>query len=307
MNQNSFPNLYIPGAAKSGTSTLHDLLQLHPKICMSSKKEPHYWVDTKYSSKDLNAREAYLQLFNLKDECTIKGESSTSYMVLPEFIDRIKNTNYSEVKFIFILRNPIDRLYSHYWYLKGLGDEHLDLKSAVQSDFDIEPTVYSRHKNGKYKHYYQFGRYGYWLDRFYSNFETSQIKIILFEDLVKNQLNTLNNCFKFLNLETLRDIPTVETNTTKLLKYPKLYSVLQDLNRGRSSLLKPLHPVVPSQVKRFLRSNVNTFILNKTSKSSYPPLTAKDRNYLKSLYINDVVYLKKVTGVNFNLWEDFNC
>jgi len=42
------PNLFVPGAAKSGTTSLHNLLNQHPEICMSSVKEPGYWKNEKF-------------------------------------------------------------------------------------------------------------------------------------------------------------------------------------------------------------------------------------------------------------------
>ena len=58
------PNLFIPGAAKSGTTSLHNLLNQHPEICMSSVKEPGYWKNEKF--KDLNCQVAFTNLFNEK-------------------------------------------------------------------------------------------------------------------------------------------------------------------------------------------------------------------------------------------------
>ena len=49
MKNKFYPNLFIPGAAKSGTTTLHELLDLHPDISMSSVKEPVFWNNKKLS------------------------------------------------------------------------------------------------------------------------------------------------------------------------------------------------------------------------------------------------------------------
>ena len=50
MKNKFYPNLFIPGAAKSGTTTLHELLDLHPDISMSSVKEPVFWNNKKFNS-----------------------------------------------------------------------------------------------------------------------------------------------------------------------------------------------------------------------------------------------------------------
>ena len=116
-----YPNLFIPGAAKSGTSTLHEILNYHPNISMSSVKEPFFWVNQNFLHYTQKNWDNYLSLFKEKKNATFRGESSTGYMLFPEFLDRIKILEVENLKLIFILRNPIDRIYSHYWYLKGGG------------------------------------------------------------------------------------------------------------------------------------------------------------------------------------------
>ena len=113
------PNLFIPGAAKSGTTSLHNLLDQHPEICMSSVKEPGYWKNEKFKDFKNIEKENYLNLF-MKSNHKIFGESTTAYMYYDSFINNI-NSNYKvSPKFIFILRNPIDRFNSHFWCIKGL-------------------------------------------------------------------------------------------------------------------------------------------------------------------------------------------
>ncbi|WP_299224832.1 sulfotransferase domain-containing protein [uncultured Psychroserpens sp.] len=302
-----YPNLFIPGAAKSGTSTFHELLDKHPEICMSSDKEPFYWVRDDFDVNSKLAKQDYLSLFDSTTNVTYKGESSTSYMLFPNFIERIKTYNPNELKFIFVLRNPVDRLYSHYWYIKGIGDEQLDLKDAVLNDKDIEPNIASHHKNGKYKHYYQYGLYGKWLSNFFNAFKKDQIKIIVFEDFKNDPLGVLNSCFNFLKLNSLDYIPNLHNNETIVLKYPKLYSGYQDLTKGRLKLIKPLNKFVPRKIKVFLKKDVSNIIVEKTKTiDKYPSLTLEERNWIKNLYTEDFELLKEVTQLDFKLWEDFN-
>ena len=60
------PDLFIPGAAKSGTTSLHDLLNAHPEISMSSTKEPGYWKNKKFSKFNINDLLKYKNLFDEK-------------------------------------------------------------------------------------------------------------------------------------------------------------------------------------------------------------------------------------------------
>ena len=191
------PNLFIPGAAKSGTSSLHLLLDFHPKICMSSIKEPHFWTKLDFDTYTEETHSNYAKLFNQKPDSIYFGESSTGYMVFPTFIKRIKEYYSNDPKFIFVLRNPVDRCYSHYWWLKGMGSEKLDLKSAFLKDLHIEPKPEVQLPEANYKCYYQYGLYSKWLKKFYENFDSKNIKIITHENLKVNRLKTLNECFEF--------------------------------------------------------------------------------------------------------------
>src|SRR5690606_31543640 len=147
------------------------------------------------------------------------GESSTGYFCFPDYINRIKAFYKESPKFIIILRNPIDRVYSHYWWLKGIGSENKGFREAVLEDFDIEPDVNNKLTEGNYKSYYQFGLYGKWMTKFINEFGLENIHIITTENLKTSPLETLNSCFNFLNLDFLDTIPEIKSNQTLILKY----------------------------------------------------------------------------------------
>ncbi|MDG5492651.1 sulfotransferase [Psychroserpens sp. SPM9] len=301
-----FPNLFIPGAAKSGTSTLHNLLHQHPDICMSTNKEPFYFVNEDFES-DLNLYDSkYHDLFtNLNTR--YKGESSTSYMLFPNFIENVKKHVDESAKFIFILRNPVDRIYSHYWYLKGIGSETKGFREAVLKDMDEEPNIHSRLPEGRFKHYYQYGLYAKWLAKFYDSFEKTQIKVVLFEDLKESPLDTLNQCLGFLELKKLETIENTDTNKTVVLKYPYIYKSIQHVVSGKSKLLKPIHKIIPENIKTHLRNNASEYVIKMTdSKKGYSKLSINDREWISQLYKDDYVLLKELVEIDFNKWTDFN-
>jgi hypothetical protein len=274
---------------------------------MSSVKEPFFWVNIDFDNYSESDKTNYISLFESTPDTKYKGESSTSYMLFPNFIERIKHHSPNNLKFIFILRNPIDRLYSHYWYIKGLGDEKLELNEAVEKDKNEEPLITSHHKNGRYKHFFQYGLYGKWLTKFYNAFDENQIKIIIFEEFKEEPLETLNSCFDFLGLDALESIPELHSNETVILKYPKLYSGFQDLTKGRVKLIKPLNKFVPKPFKTFLKKEVSNMIVETTKTTKkYPELTPKERRWIKSMYLNDFEHLKTVTQMDFTQWKDFN-
>lgn len=306
---NIYPNLFIPGAAKSGTSSLHKLLNVHPKICMSSEKEPFFWVRKDFEEYSTKDKQWYLNLFNEKKNALIKGESSTSYMLFPKFMENVKKfPNYENLKFIFLLRNPVDRIYSHYWYLKGLGSESLSLREAVLKDKNIAPNIEHALEEGKYKNYFQYGLYGKWLSRFYKEFHPNQIKIIPFEDFIAHPNKIVNECFTFLEVNELFDLPKIHVNQTVLLKHPKIHKYIA-LNSNRFlKTLKPTYKFFPKSLKDKLKKiNLSNIVIRLTkSDSGYNKISQEDKNWLTDLYMEDFQLLQSQTNLSFHQWSNFN-
>ncbi|NNK88385.1 MAG: hypothetical protein HKO90_08890 [Flavobacteriaceae bacterium] len=302
----SFPNLFIPGAGKSGTSALHECLDQHPAISMSSKKEPHYWTRPDFDEYTDFHRTKYMEYFNWEEHIKYQGESSTGYMQFPKFIGRIKSHYEEFPRFIFILRNPVDRCYSHYWWLKGMGSESLSFKEAVLSDLDIEPHPGLKLPEGNYKCYFQYGLYGKWLERFYRAFNSMNIHIVCSEDLKDDPLGTVNGCFEFLGLEPLESIIPSEANKSIILKKPGLYKLAKQLSFNQLNVPQLVKDMTPEFVKKLIRKHLITIVLKYTrTKKTYPIISDTDRLWLKGLYQEDVRHLKELTGMSFEKWTDF--
>ena len=126
------PDFFIPGFAKSGTSSLHDLLNTHPDISMSKVKEPVYWNNKSFDTFNDFEIVRYSDLFEKNTK--IKGESTTSYMFYDSFIKNINKFYKKSPKFIIILRNPIDRFISHVNWMNGLGLEKKDINEVVMDE-----------------------------------------------------------------------------------------------------------------------------------------------------------------------------
>lgn len=114
------PTFFIMGAAKSGTTSLHSYLDLHPEISMSTIKEPHYFAPahpqfaSKYRWGRVGDPHSYSALFD--PECGVRGESSTTYSEHPFFAGVAQRIHSAapRARFIYLLRDPIERLRAHY-------------------------------------------------------------------------------------------------------------------------------------------------------------------------------------------------
>ena len=302
MKNKFLPNLFIPGAAKSGTTTLHELLNLHPEISMSKVKEPVFWNNKnfeKYIEQDwLN----YKKLFVEKSK--ICGESTTSYMYYNSFIENINKNYKKSPKFIFILRNPIDRYNSHFWWMKGLGLEKNKIKNVLNIESGINFEEYDYYP----KNYFQFGLYSKWIQRFIDNFGLENIKVITLEKLISNRLDTINSCFDFLGLKKLESIPEKNSNKTTRIKYSFLYHFIRKSSIGKMNYTKIGKIFLSNKSIDRIKNKLKDIITNwKTEEFEYEPLQSEHRNHLKDAgYFSDVEKLKEIFDYSFNEWKDFN-
>ena len=148
-----WPNFFIVGAAKAGTTSLHRYLEQHPQVFMSSVKEPRFfeagWEKIGKARFLIPARIAgereYLQLFKEAGESKAIGEASPSYLYDEEAPYLIKE-KIPKAKIIISLRDPIDRAYSQYLHFVRAGIETKPFCDALFNelgDYYVQPGQYS--------------------------------------------------------------------------------------------------------------------------------------------------------------------
>ena len=133
-------NTFIVGAPKAGTTSLHYYLNQHADVSMSSVKEPNFFSSKEveslfYNSKCIDDSNDYHGLFS-KEKRQIIGEASVSYLYYEKVPNRIHDYN-SEAKIIIMLREPVERSFSHY-----LMDYRLGFCSVKLEDIIANPQIY---------------------------------------------------------------------------------------------------------------------------------------------------------------------
>lgn len=183
----SKPNLFIIGAMKSGTTSLHNYLDAHPKIAMSEEKEPGYFVEQLGLHK---GEQWYCNLFEDETRYRYRGESSTHYTKLPVYrgvVERIFQFN-PDARLIYIMRDPFERLISHYWHaVRDIhhGGETRPLLKAVAEQPD----------------YLAFSDYATQLKPYIDLFGRNAVYALTFESLRQNPDKEVNLIFDWLQLE----------------------------------------------------------------------------------------------------------
>jgi hypothetical protein len=106
MSSRRFPDFYILGAPKAGTSSLAQYLDEHPGIFVSKPKEPRYFAED-FADRPITDEAAYLRLFDDADDGAILGDATTDYLMSEVAVERILAVR-PDARFIVMLRNPID-------------------------------------------------------------------------------------------------------------------------------------------------------------------------------------------------------
>ena len=126
------PDFFIIGSMKCATSTLHAQLAAQPGFWMSTPKEPNFFSDDDQYRRGMVW---YRNLFAPAEEGDLRGESSTHYTKLPTYPETIprlkKELGSAPLKFIYLMRHPVDRLVSHYIHEWSQGVFSVSLHTAV--------------------------------------------------------------------------------------------------------------------------------------------------------------------------------
>ena len=130
------PDFIVIGAMKSATTTLHAQLAEQPGLFMSQPKEPNFFSDDENYVKGLAWYGSFFQKAGGADLC---GESSTHYTKLPAYpgtVERMRRV-LPEVKLIYVMRHPIDRLISHYIHERLAGTITVGLEEAIEEHAEL--------------------------------------------------------------------------------------------------------------------------------------------------------------------------
>jgi hypothetical protein len=196
----SLPDFISIGTQKGGTTSLYHYLQQHPEIEMSTKKELHYF--------NLNYDKAlswYKSFFPFTfDKSKITGEITPAYMFHPLVAQRIK-TDLHNVKFIVLLRNPVDRAYSAYKMNVSLGVDKLgSFQKAVERELEL--NILDAHRGDNYSYerhnyfYLERSLYAKQLQKWFAVFDHDDFYIIQSELFFKEPMAHLYEIQEFLNV-----------------------------------------------------------------------------------------------------------
>ncbi len=277
------PNLFVIGAMKAGTTSLHRYLGAHPAIFMSEPKEPNYFVAELNRSR---GEPWYLGLFAAAGEARIIGESSTEYSKLPTYqgvAERIHGFN-PEARVVYLMRDPVARIVSHYWHnVQDLADgpERRDLLTAVRDD----------------PRYLAYSDYATQLVPYLERFGKEQIRTLTSERLASDPEGTLRELLGWLDVAGMppSDLLAARWNVRPLEgPSPRGWGLLSRLRRSAAW----------SRVRRAVPIGVRDLALRAAERRVPLAGTASEEalDYLRPRVLPGVEALSRLLGRDFPEW-----
>lgn len=201
----NYPNFFIVGAPKCGTTALSEYLRTHPQVFMSTPKEPHYLAhDFPHYKEQLPTLEAYLDLFeDASPEHVAIGEASVWYLFSKEALSEIR-TFCPKARIIAMLRNPVDLVQSIHSQLLWVLDEDLKEFSTawrLQEERKQGSCLPGSCREPAFLQYGDVAKLGAQMQRLIEIFPKDQIKVIFHDDMKRDILAVYREVLNFLCLK----------------------------------------------------------------------------------------------------------
>ncbi|MCS4119423.1 sulfotransferase family protein [Salinibacter ruber] len=261
------PNFFLCGAPKAGTTSVYHYLDAHPDVYMSEPKETWF-----FNGDRVGALEEYSEkYFAGYDGEYAVGEGTTGYMAFSEVPARIAQ-HIPDARLIFLLRNPIERAYSQYWYRlqRGKYRPNKSFSEVIRDPNDDALRV----------GVVELGMYYDHLVRYQSHFDRSEMLILLFDELVNERDKLVRNLYSFIGVED--SFVPKEMDAHNSTVYPKSQSAYQVAD----TLWKPVREAIPNQLTRVVKPlrSLGKRLVYGGGTQEKPEMNPEDREYLRDVY-----------------------
>jgi len=269
----------IGGAPKTGTSSVFKYLSDHCDINPSKVKETGYFL----GDDDTLSVESYKKQFTFSDSDKIFLEASTAYLGSSKNVpEKIRETLGDNVNIIFILRNPIERLYSYFWYRKSISRDfkYADFHDFISASLDYENSKYipvddshvhdlSVMSRGKYSNYFS---------RYIDSFGKENILILSYEDLLRSPPLFIENICQLIGLDAsfYKNYDFRRFNETMSFHSRYLHYFANTINSKYEVFLRK-----NDKIKSILKAAYKKLNLKKVG---YPDISETDRKLLAAYY-----------------------
>ena len=293
-----YPDVFICGAARCGTTFLWSALAAHPGVFMSSPKEPHFFaadLDTgSVGEGSFRVRDPsdYLALFRRASPDQLVGEASTSTLISHDAVPAILAVS-PQARFIVSIRDPIEAIASRHALLRGAGFENLSLTDALRADDD---RALGKRRAPRPTFPWSFpyvggASYGEHLSRLFDVVQRERVLVMLLDEIAANRQAALTRVTEFLGLRPLEGDVEAERNANRVQQSRLLFDAVY--SPATVSIAKRL---VPAWAHARARRLANSFNRAMRPSAARGPLDPQLRDQLRAQLHDDVVLASRLLG-----------
>lgn len=195
------PDFLVIGGMRCGSTTLHNVMSVHPELFLPKEKELHFF--DRYNEGLGDDIDAYKKIFEHVVDSQLCGEVTPDYLTTQGAFEYISDT-FQALKIIVILREPVARVCSHYLMSCAAGFEVLPFEQAIASE---KERLVNRNKVADIFHSYcERSTYIQPLKKYSQRFGKENIHIVFLEELNNTPIKILAELWHFLGVESLPEI-----------------------------------------------------------------------------------------------------
>lgn len=286
------PDFLGIGPPKAGSTWLWAMLRQHPTIFLPEKKEMQYFNPEAPENPTLanpnytKSLRWYAQHFSSATDNQLLGEISPVYLSSAHAAENIKIL-LPGVRLISILRDPVIRTYSNYRYRIQRGAIR---PMPFQKALEVDPTLL------------HYSRYGSQLQSYLRLFDSSQVFVTTFDDVVNHPEELLRSLCGFLGVDPWKfDAVHEKVNETQHPKYP---TAARLITHAEFALRKARQTWVIDISRRVGLGRAVRLVRSASSKSGrqIPELTEDDENRLRSILEGEMRLVEDLTGIDTTAW-----
>jgi len=307
-----YPDFFIVGHPKSGTTALYEMLRSHPQIFMPDFKEPRYFspdlpspFGERASGAPPKTLDYYLSLFAEASPDQRLGEASTAY-IWSESAARLIADAQPAARIIAVLREPASFVHSlHMQLLQGRVEKETRLRKALALE---DERRRGRHLGSLSRWpqillYSDRVRYVEQLRRYHAVFPPEQVLVLIYDDFRADNEGTVRRVLRFLDVDDTVAIEAKRANPSVRMRSSRLDDVVRVVSVGKGSVPRAVRSTIKALTPRRLRVDVHRAIRTRMVYGRPKPPEEDLVLELRRRYAGEVVALSEYLGRDLvSLW-----
>lgn len=282
-------DFFVIGFQKCGTSTLHSWLSQESSISLPSQKETHFFS---HNDRYKNGIDWYFSQFEVKENC-LYGEIDPEYIYWPDAVHRMNELG-GKAKIIVLVRNPIERMISHYKMTLRRGIEPLTLDQAIGEEKTrkkANPIEYRKHYS-----YFERSLYREQIENFQKVYNGNEYLFISFEKLFSEDRDAeYKKICDFLGIKSnlsQKDL-NKKINEARAPRFKYINQLIWDKNK-----FKIIRNITSKIMSKKLKWKIYQYIYNKNSKKPEETfLSIELSEKIKSKLKKEIEYIEKTLKI----------